>query len=50
MLLDVAESILGVFGFSRTRLGFQNRSRNFLDELRSERTKELLMELESLQP
>ena len=50
MLLDVAESILGVFGFSRTRLGFQNRSRNFLDELRSERTKEILMELESLQP
>ncbi len=50
MLLDVAESILGVFGFSRTRLGFQNRSRNFLDELRSEKTKEILMELESLQP
>ena len=50
MLLDVAESILGVFGFSRTRLGFQNRSRNFLDELRSERTKEILTELEGLQP
>jgi DNA polymerase elongation subunit (family B) len=50
MLLDVAESILGVFGFSRTRLGFQNRSRNFLDELRSEMTKEILTELEGLQP
>ena len=50
MLLDVAESILGVFGFSRTRLGFQNRSRNFLDELHSERIKEILMELENLQP
>ena len=50
MLLDVAESILGIFGFSRTQLGFQNRSRNFLDELRSERTKEILTELEELQP
>lgn len=50
MLLDVAESILGIFEFSRTQLGFQNRSRNFLDELRSERTREILTELEELQP
>jgi len=50
MLLDVAESILGIFGFSRKRLGFPNRSRNFLDELRSERTREILTELEELQP
>lgn len=50
MLLDVAESILGIFEFSRTQLGFQNRPRNFLDELRSERTREILTELEELQP
>jgi DNA polymerase elongation subunit (family B) len=30
MLLDVAESILGVFGFSRTQFGFQRRHRDFL--------------------
>jgi hypothetical protein len=50
MLLDVAESILGIFEFSRTQLGFQNRCRNFLDDLRSERTREILTELEGLQP
>lgn len=50
LLLDVAESILGVFEFSRTQLGFQRKSRNFLDELRSESIKEILLELESLQP
>ena len=50
MLLDVAESILGIFEFSRRQLGFQDRSRNFLDELRSERTREILTELEELQP
>jgi DNA polymerase elongation subunit (family B) len=50
MLLDIAESILSVFGFSRTKLGFQSKPHNFLEELRSERTKEILMELDSLQP
>jgi hypothetical protein len=50
MLLDVAESILGVFGFTRTQLGFQSHPRNFLEELRSERMKEIMLELESLQP
>ena len=50
MLLDIAESILGVFGFTRTKLGFQSKPRNFLEELRSERTKEILMELNNLQP
>jgi hypothetical protein len=49
IVLDVAESILGVFGFSRTQLGFQNRPRNFLDELHSERMREILIELENLQ-
>ncbi len=50
ILLDVAESILGVFEFSRKQLGFQNRSRNFLDEVRSEMAKEVLTELKELQP
>jgi hypothetical protein len=48
--LDVAESILRVFGFSRTQLGFQRKSRNFLEELRSEMMKEILLELGNLQP
>jgi DNA polymerase elongation subunit (family B) len=29
MALDVAETILGAFGFSRTQLGFKHRRRNF---------------------
>jgi hypothetical protein len=49
MLLDVAESVLGIFGFSRTQLGFQRRAKNFLEELRGERGKEILLELESLE-
>lgn len=36
-LLDVAESILGIFGFLRAQLGFQRRPKNFLEELRGER-------------
>jgi DNA polymerase elongation subunit (family B) len=48
MVLDVAESILGVFKFSRTQLGFQTKP-SFLNELRSESMKEILMELENLQ-
>jgi DNA polymerase elongation subunit (family B) len=48
MILAVAESILGVFGFSRTQLGFKRRQRNFLEELRGERCKEILLELENL--
>ena len=47
--LDVAESILGVFGFSRTQLGFQNRPRSFLDELQGEGMREILIELKNLQ-
>ncbi len=48
MLLDVAESILGVFGFSRTQLGFERKPRSFLEELRDERGREVLLELENL--
>jgi DNA polymerase elongation subunit (family B) len=49
MLLDVAESVLGVFGFSGTQLGFQRRPKNFLEALRVERGREILLELESLE-
>jgi DNA polymerase elongation subunit (family B) len=48
MLLDVTESILAVFGFSRTQLGFERKPRSFLEELRGERGREILLELENL--
>jgi hypothetical protein len=50
MLLDVAESILGVFGFSRIQFGFRRRTRSYMEELRGERAKEIKLELESLEP
>jgi len=50
MTLDVAESILGVFGFSRTQLGFKNMRRSFWEELRGERGREILLELRNLEP
>jgi hypothetical protein len=49
MLLDVAESVLGVFRFSGTQLRFQRRPKSFLEELRGESGKETLRELESLE-
>jgi len=48
VLLDVAESILGWSGFTRERLGYQPRTRGFLEEFRGEREKEVLRELMSL--
>jgi DNA polymerase elongation subunit (family B) len=48
MLLDVAESILAVFGFSRTQLRFERKPRGFLEELRGERGRDILLELENL--
>lgn len=48
MTLDVAETILAAFGFSRIQLGFKNRRRSFLDELRGEKGREILLELENL--
>ena len=48
MTLDAEESILGVFGFSRTQLGFKHRQRSFLEELLGERGREILLELENL--
>jgi hypothetical protein len=48
MTLDVAETILAAFGFSRTQLGFKHRPRNFLEELKGQRSREILLELENL--
>jgi len=48
--LDVSETILAPFGFSRTQLGFKKRRRNFLEELRGEKGKEILLELQNLDP
>jgi len=48
MTLDVAESVLSVFGFSRIQLGFQPTTRNFLENLRGEKEEEILCKLESL--
>jgi hypothetical protein len=52
LLLNVAGSILSVFvfGLPRTQLGFQRKIRNSLDELRSEITKEVLLELRTFNP
>ena len=47
MLPDATESILGVFEFSRTQMGFQHKPRGFLEELRGERGREILLELEN---
>jgi len=49
MLLDTAETLLGVFGFSRTQFGLQLKPRNFLEELRRERDQEIILELENLE-
>jgi hypothetical protein len=47
MVLDVAETILGVFGFNRDQLGFKKKPRNYLEELRNDRTREAVAELSS---
>ena len=50
MVLDAAETILGVFGFDRRKLGFETKPRDFLEELRLEREQELMSELRNLDP
>jgi len=49
MLLDTAETLLGVFGFSRTLFSLQPKPRGFLEELRRERDQEIILELENLE-
>lgn len=48
MVLDVAETVLGVFGFNRKHLGFKPHSKDFLKEIYWEREQETLSELQSL--
>jgi len=48
LALDVAETVLGPFGFSRRDLGFKAKPRNYLEELNFERINEALPELEDL--
>jgi len=45
MVLDVAETILGVFGFDRRKLGFQSKPKDFLEELKLEREQDYISEL-----
>ncbi len=48
MALDVAETVLGVFGFDRRQLGFRPTSKDFLTGALREREAETLLELQSL--
>jgi hypothetical protein len=48
MVLDVAETVLGVFGFDREQLGIKKKPRNYLEELRNDRTRGAVAELSSL--
>jgi hypothetical protein len=48
MVLDVAETVLGVFGFDTKNFGFRSKPRNYLEEIRTETEKERLSELRSL--
>lgn len=48
MVLDVAETVLGIFGFDRKQLGFEPRTKSFLEEIYHEREQEIISELQSL--
>ena len=48
LCLDLAETVLGTFGFERKQLGIGHKPKNYLDELQFERSKERLTELENL--
>jgi DNA polymerase elongation subunit (family B) len=47
MILDAAETILGVFGFNSNQLGIKKKPRNYLEEFKNERTQETITELSS---
>jgi len=49
MLLDVAETILGWNGFTRTRLGIRPKPRDFLEEIQNPLRSDLIRELETLE-
>jgi len=44
LALDVAETVLGVFGFNRKQLGFKSKPKNYVEELNLERINEVFLE------
>lgn len=48
MLLDAAETILSPFWFSRKHLGFSTCSRDYFEDIVSEREQEILSEIQSI--
>jgi len=48
LVLDVAETVLGTFGFNRKQLGFRAKPKNSIEELELERSREIISELETL--
>ena len=48
LVLDVAETILGAFGFNREQLGETIKTRDYLEEIGIERSRQRLAELRSL--
>jgi DNA polymerase elongation subunit (family B) len=48
MALDVAETVLGLFGFSRKDFGYKPGAKNFIEEIYREREQEVISELQSL--
>jgi hypothetical protein len=47
MVLDVAETMFGVFGFTRHHIEVKKKPRNYLEELKNERAQEAVTELSS---
>ena len=48
LVLDVAETVLGVFGFNRKQLGFRRKPNSRLEQLRIEQSREAVSELDAL--
>ena len=48
LVLDASETVLGVFGFKRSRLGYGCRPKSYLEQLILDEKREILEELEDL--
>jgi len=48
LVLDAAETVLGVFGFKRSRLGYGCRPKSYVEQLILDEKREFLEELEDL--
>jgi len=48
LVLDVAETVLGPFDFSRKQLGFAAKPKDYIQDLSMERSQEIISELKSL--